>query len=462
MIHHSTGTRSLGEFQQIHTPEFPREPGLVGSVDSVACGVDLAAGWAHGSGTRSRESGTEHSWESAASSFAGGSRHVVWVLLAGLSLRLALAGVSLGSDDIQLWRGFAAVVADGGLLGRYGEIRVAGFPLNHPPLAVGFAVAVRTLARATGLPFAFLFKLPMIAADVVLAALLGRLASRDGRDERAALRVTAAYALSPLAIAISAYHGNTDSLCAALALAAAALLARGRPAASGLALGAALNVKLVPILLAPALLLQCPDLRSARRFVLTLGGALLPFAPFVAVQPAGFYGATLGYGSEWNLWGPAALIYAAQRILSSRLVPVVSAYVGHGTGALLGAVGLVSLAGRLLPRWNPIELCGACFGLLLAIAPGFGLQYLIYALPFVLLSSFRSGLAYSALAGLFAGVVYATAWTGSFPLYSHFADRGFPAPAVAIGLLAWAVLVAWLAALLGRGVRTGPASAGAD
>jgi hypothetical protein len=81
-------------------------------------------------------------------------------------------------------------------------------------------------------------------------------------------------------------------------------------------------------------------------------------------------------------------------------------------------------------------------------------QYLIYVLPFLLLADFRRGLLYSALGGLFAAVVYASYWTGTVPFYSRF-HGGFPMPAPLLGMLAWAVLVSYLASALAG--RRGPA-----
>ena len=364
------------------------------------------------------------------------------LLLAGFALRVGVALASRGTNDIHTWEGFGAAIAHAGLLGHYGEIRVDGFPMNHPPLAAYYAVGVRALASGLELPFALIFKLPMIAADVAIAAALGWVA---GRDRRPSLALTAAYALSPLGVLISAYHGNTDCAATALALAAALLLTRGFPAAAGLALAAAMNVKLIPILLLPALLLQCRDTRAAGRFAAALALGLLPFLPFVAAQPLAFYQATLGRGSELNLWGLTAFFYAGLEATASPiwLQRIASIYLGYGLYLFLGLITLVSLLGRLRHWWNPFSLCAASFAIFLTLAPGFAVQYLVYALPFLLLVDFRSGLAYSVLAGVFAGVVYASYWTGSFPFYSHF-HGGFPMPAALVGLLAWGVLVGFL------------------
>ncbi len=370
------------------------------------------------------------------------------ILLLGFGLRGLLALVSIGSNDIVTWRGFAAAVAEGGLLGRYGEILVEGFAMNHPPLAVWYAFSAREIAIAVGLPFALLFKLPMIVADVALAALLGVVGGRRGKPS---LPLTAAYALSPIAILVSAYHGNTDCLCVALAFGASVLLARGRHLAAGFALGAALNVKLIPILLVPALVLQCRDLASGRRFLAGLACSLLPLLPFVWVQPVEFYQATLAHGSELNHWGLTAFLHAASQNanLKPLAAPLVAGLIDHGLYWLFGLLGGVAIAGRLRPRWSAIELGAISLGLFLAVAPGFAVQYLIYVLPFLLVVDFRRGLLYSTLGGLFALVVYASYWTGTLPLFSRFTG-GFPMPAPLLGVLAWGVLVGYLAHALAR------------
>ncbi|HIG01173.1 MAG: glycosyltransferase 87 family protein [Myxococcales bacterium] len=384
----------------------------------------------------------------------------LWTVLAvGLVLRLGIAAVSLGSDDIHIWERFASIVNTGGLLGRYGEITAYGFPMNHPPGAVGLAVLMRDLAHWSGLPFAFVFKLPIITADLAIALLLGRLAFHD-HGRRASLVVASAYTFSPVAILISAYHGNTDCLSVSLAFASAVLLTRGRAGASGFALGAALNIKLIPILILPVLFLQCRNSASMGRFALGFGCALLPFLPFVAAQPMGFYSATLGYDSEPNPWGLNALLLGAHSIPDVRawVAPVIQSYRAYGTELMLFLVGLLALTGRISWRWTPIELSGACMGLFLAVAPGFGIQYLIYVLPFMVLGQSRASFGYSILAGAFALIVYSNYWTGTYPLGSRF-KAGFPLEAQLVGVMAWVALLAWLWHLARRKTSTAPSFA---
>ena len=66
--------------------------------------------------------------------------------------------------------------------------------------------------------------------------------------------------------------------------------------------GAAINVKLIPILLIPPLLLSYHDWRDARKFLLGLSLGVIPFIPVLFIQPAAFYHNALTYGSMVSNW----------------------------------------------------------------------------------------------------------------------------------------------------------------
>jgi len=59
------------------------------------------------------------------------------------------------------------------------------------------------------------------------------------------------------------------------------------------------------------------------------------------------------------------------------------------------------------------------------------------------------GLWWAVLSGLFVGSVYASFWTGGWPLHSQFTTR-FPIPAAAVGVAAWWLLVLFTVATLRR------------
>src|SRR5205814_9830382 len=114
--------------------------------------------------------------------------------------------------------------------------------------------------------FPYLFKLAPIAADAVTCWLLWRIwHPRAGAIWAAA--AAAIYAWNPVAILISAHHCNTDSIYAMLCLAAVYVIESRRGSVGawfwgGLLLGAAINVKLIPVLLIPPLVILCRDLHQ--------------------------------------------------------------------------------------------------------------------------------------------------------------------------------------------------------
>ena len=88
----------------------------------------------------------------------------------GLSARIWLAAVSAGSNDIVTWQWFATLIDAHGVASLYQTERL----YNHPPLIGYLAWACLRVSHALGLPFAPIFKLPMIIADTLTAVVLWR------------------------------------------------------------------------------------------------------------------------------------------------------------------------------------------------------------------------------------------------------------------------------------------------
>ncbi len=114
------------------------------------------------------------------------------------------------------------------------------------------------------------FRLPVIAADFASAMLIRKVMVARGASPRRGLAIAAMYAWNPCAILISGYHGNTDAAYAMLSLLAVYLLQDcRRPFFGGIALGLAINIKLIPVLLILPLALGT---RSRKELVLFLAG----------------------------------------------------------------------------------------------------------------------------------------------------------------------------------------------
>lgn len=314
----------------------------------------------------------------------------------------------------------------------------------YPPLWVWFETGSLALSRATGWSFPVLVKLVPVAADAGIVALLFLWAGR---------RPAWAYALHPVAVLVTAVHGQFDSLMLLFLLAALAAAERGRAGGSGAALSASIATKSFPVVLLPFLARDFPR-RDALRLALVatvpVGLALLPY---VLHDPAAVRRELLGYGGVadfgWiGVW--RGLVYLTDdRLIRSEAV--------HWESAVLAAK-LFFLAAYLvfLAAWWRRRVDLPLRDALLVVVLGFlvfygalSAQYLLWPVALGALRPDRWFAAY--------GVVAAGALVAFYSFFHPsvlYADGVARAPGGAWVMGAAAVLglgAAWLAALLRRG-----------
>ena len=392
-------------------------------------------------------------------------RRVLYVLiLAAVLFRVAIAAVSIGTDDARLFATFAVEIHRFGIVQTYG---LDGL-FNHPPIVAAWIGLAASLAEKVPHPFgafhafSFIFKLPIITADMLGVWLVWKIwNARSGPDRAAKASVAAAW--SVCAILLSAYHCNTDPAYAVLCLAAVYFMEEKKAfLLAGLALGAAINVKIVPVLLIPGLLLSCHSIRDGRRFVAGLAVCVLPFLRVLWSEAPSFVHNALAYNSSINNWGITALLLAGRLAhgLSESTSPSVEAYHAFGRYVLFALIGAWAIVARLLNRWTRYEIAAITFGIFLVFTPGFGVQYVVIIAPLLFAVRPSAAVIYSTAAGVFAGALYVMhLQRGTFPFQS--ALGRYPLPESILGLFAWSILVSFLVTTLRR--RSAPAidSAGA-
>src|SRR5260221_6776855 len=154
------------------------------------------------------------------------SRNVWWAACAAAVLvRLWIMLRTCGTNDIHTWQGFARSIHTTGLFETYRSDP----EFNHPPLMGLWTLLARRLGGFDAGSFPFVFKLLPLAGDILAAALLFQHARRPGdvgQPPERAIKLACCFLWNPVSVIITAYHGNTDPLMAALCL-WAALLAVG-------------------------------------------------------------------------------------------------------------------------------------------------------------------------------------------------------------------------------------------
>jgi hypothetical protein len=242
-----------------------------------------------------------------------------------------------------------------------------------PPMAYVLA-AQRELGVLLGVPWTVVGRVVPMVADLVLIALVGRMASEKQAQRRFQ------YACVPVAVMVSTLHAQITPV--ALMFCAAALLAlRSRRAAmAGVWLGMATAVGNWSIILLPVLILGLPGLRArltATGWAVALPGAWLLTAPLVldstfADLPAMARGAlaTRPLVGEWG-W---TVIVTGGDLVDDRFLARI------GSIVLLAGVAAAYYWWR---RADPVDVTTAVLLVFLLLTYRFGSQYLMWAVPFL-------------------------------------------------------------------------------
>jgi hypothetical protein len=342
---------------------------------------------------------------------------------------------TIGTDDALFWRVFAATVRRVGPIDIYSQHLLIRY--NHPP-PIGWMLVGFNRLTDLGVPFLFLIKLPSCVADVGTIFLVFELL-RVRRPFGHAVAAAVVVAVSPVLFIISGFHGNTDPVFVFFTLLAVWLLVdRDRPALSGLAMAAAVGVKLVPVIVVPALFVAAIRRGQTLRWAIPAGVAVLAsWLPAVLREYPVMKANVFGYEGQSGEWGVAAVL----RGLGA--TGAMHAYAGPGRWVVLAVAALPAAywAWRR-PADLPMAV-GLALVTFLALSPAFAPQYLSWVVAAgALLSPVFAGI-YSAVAGTLLVILY-TQWSNGFPWH-----RAHPKVATRFDLLmnlaAWLVVLCWAA-----------------
>jgi hypothetical protein len=322
---------------------------------------------------------------------------VVGVFVGITLAKLALAAVWGETADItnifEQGRGFVAGrdVLDAQATG--------GHPSFFPTGNYLLAAACLVVSQALHVPFAFVVKVPAILADLFIALLL-RASPRGG--ERAAWW----YLVNPVTFLLAVYHGQLHTVAVAVLVLSVCLAERGRPGPSGAALALAASVRqhfaglLVP-------LLRC----TGSKWPIALAScAAVGVALNVRLLASAHLDRLLAPALLYGKWGYTLLLLQGSRLLELLGLDTLKT-VSAALTRWLDTYAIVPYVVWTLVCWVWSVRQGASLNLwkatlvflvgLYAVSPGFGVQWLVWALPFWLIVNLRGALWYSVLAGAF-------------------------------------------------------------
>jgi len=366
-----------------------------------------------------------------------------WHIALGLAtvsflLKCTIAWWTYGTNDVRYWETFTKTRAEAGGMELYYRVHI----FNHPPFMIHWLEFLDLLKVLTGLSFPFLLRMPAILADFGSVILVGRLLGPRLR-QATVRRAWYLLAAAPPSFLISGFHGNTDSMMVFFVLLCIWLLVERYPAwLAGLAWGMSMNIKVVPILLAPVLFLWLPGWKKKPLFFLAAGGFwLFASLPFIARDPFFILYRFFTYGSGYGHWGLSRL--TAWMPGEYRWVDWL--FEDWGKYVMFGFIGLVAVVMNRRPAKPALfDQCGVAFLLFLVLTPGFGVQYLAWGVPWAPTVGMGATSAFYAGSFLFPLFVYIY-WSIEYPLYLATADRmGDWAP---IDILQCLEFACWLTAV---------------
>jgi hypothetical protein len=341
-------------------------------------------------------------------------------------VKLLLAAVTIGTNDVVTWRSFADHAMLCGACA-YQFPGPTGDPFNHPPFIIHF---LKLIGMSTAW-FPFWLRLPAILADIGIVLIVTRLL--PGLPTRLLVLL----ALNPVSILVSGFHGNTDPVMIFFVVLAVYLLKTERLAWAAAAFGMAINIKVVPLLLVPAILVYIWTRKSVRSVIVFAGiAAVVVLAlslPYLLSNPLAIEKATLGYRGMYGQWGISRILLA---------FPTSTA--GHAIAARLTQtlVIVLTLALSVYLNRQKIDLIyqiGLIFFALFFLSSGVAVQYLSWPVPFILVLGFWWSLAYYTSAGLYIFLNY-NHWSGGQWYFAESHMKPYSSmTGYTAGLVCWAI-----------------------
>jgi hypothetical protein len=346
--------------------------------------------------------------------------------------------------DITSFRLSAEVFLRGGDV--YTDATSAG---RHPylPFYLYNLGGMMWLSTLTGLPFVFTVKLLPVLADVTITGLIYRGALCRGKAPRVAATWAWIYALHPIALLVTAYHGQFDAIPVLLMLFAWFSLQCLRTwSLSAVFMGLAILSKTWPVIFLPLLMWRFTA-GWRQRVLYVLISFLIPATatwayvyllqtdPQPMLQRALLHGGVAGY---WGVSGGVALI---NRYSDNALLELYTLFVANGRYLLLATAVFIFWHTR---RQDSLNALTTLLVAILVVTPGMGLQWLFWLIAPAVLAGAGRGLNWFTLGGVIYLGLQLFGYHMNPLVFQLFDDYAAVSLIIISSFPAWFAAVGWL------------------
>lgn len=330
-------------------------------------------------------------------------------VLVAFCLKLLLAIATYGTNDVFTWEAFDRKLHTSGAQTLYREGAESAWQMdgktytrpqvfNHPPLVLRLLQLWHLAEQVTGVPLRMWLRVTAALADAIMFCLIWGTLRAGNMIVRP--KVLVAVALSPVSLLVSGFHGNTDPIMMCLLTLSIYLIVSGRPLwLAGVAMGCATNIKAVPLIFAPAVVMWLPDGRKRLIYVASASAAfVLGGLPIVVRNPMLVIRSIVSYTPIPNIWG---LPEIGTLVLGAHVLPLLPELKVLALAAVVVASYWVATRAPSSPL---LFRCGLVAALFLFLTPGFGTQYLAWLVPWMVALPWRTiRLSYGATAAFLVG-----------------------------------------------------------
>lgn len=289
------------------------------------------------------------------------------------------------------------------------------------PVAMYLVHAAKLVSRCTGWPFIPCLKIYTILADVGLALALYSTSRRLDKSVLESMSIGLLYALNPVTVVVTAYHGQLASIPMFFSLLAWCVWqlanSRHRDFLAGALLGIAISIQSWPAVFALAFLRDASNNRKRIRFLLAV--ALLPIVlslpyPLSRGIPLDAFTvrllrSNLLHKGDFGMWGGTWILQGLARLSVPFSAALYDLAFDWGNFILLGLVLLFFFF--IFPKTNLITSLFNIVLLFYAFTAGWGIQWMVWIVPFLILAKGpRRTLLYS----IVATVAYLAWYAGQF------------------------------------------------
>ena len=319
----------------------------------------------------------------------------LWIIGLGsiaLLLKLVIAFNTFGSSDAVVFYTFAKSLSHDGLEWTYRH----SILFNHPPLIAHYLQLIfyldqKASFQANGLSFPVLLRLPGIVADfvVLLVALEIRKKHSEVRIPNWALVL---FALSPVSLMVSGFHGNTDPVMVMFLVLASAMCLNNRPALCGVFLALSCQIKIVPLLFIPIFFFFWLHRRAIVSFSLLFVVTSVALWWEALKFPAIFAKNVLSYSGFWGIWGITYWLRLTGlpefNVVNFFHLPLLEHVVITILKLLIiAAVLMIAWRRRKLDGKGLIDSLAYAWIIFFVFSPCVSAQYMVWLAPFVLVLS---------------------------------------------------------------------------